>query len=509
MKKPEKGDGVMTWANGEGRRQETGAYALTEDAQTGMAGVKGKKRHCMGLGFLVAGAFFLMDPFVSVFDFLPDVIGYLLIIHGLTRLADLDSRMEEARGQFRKLALLAGVRLLTIPFIFGLSSPSEQGVELLLFSFGLAVLDSLVLVSAWRTLAAGFHSLAYRYDGTVPLTSAPRGTKSITERLLTRTLLFMLIKEVLAVLPELTVLTNQAGGAEAGQKWSHLYDYITLMREVSALIVLILGILWLVSVCLYARRLCADTALFDRLAAAYQETVRTKPGLFTQRGIFRALIVMGIGLALTVDFYADGINCLPDALAGVCLILSLLMLRRYVSSIGPCIAGLALFIPVSLVAGAWQSSCLNDLAVSGGEEYTLLENAARLPRDPEAFRSFCLMCVALLLAQLILSGVLYGLYRALCRVVDRYTGLYVSTSSEAEVEALHTSMKKRLLGLTVYGVVCSLFSVVYMATLPIAGGTPMEAFGVLDIGLHILFVVLFFREVGRIREQMEYRFLLS
>ena len=77
------------------------------------------------------------------------------------------------------------------------------------------------------------------------------------------------------------------------------------------------------------------------------------------------------------------------------------------------------------------------------------------------------------------------------------------------MEALHTSMKKRLLGLTVYGVVCSLFSVVYMATLPIAGGTPMEAFGVLDIGLHILFAVLFFREVGRIREQMEYRFLLS
>jgi hypothetical protein len=463
----------------------------------------------MGLGFLVAGVFFLADPFVSVIDFLPDVIGYLLIMHGLARLSLLDGRIEEAVGQFRRLAVLACVRLLTVPFIFGLSSSSEQGVELLLFSFSLAVLDSIVLVSAWRSLASGLHSLSYRYDGTVPLASTGRSQKSTTERLLAKTLLFMLVKEVLSVLPELTVLSNEVGGAEAGQKWSGLYDYISLMREFSFVIVLVVGIVWVVSVCRYACRLRTDAALFDHLSDAYQETVRTRPGLFTKRVISRAMIIMGIGFALTVDFYADGINCLPDALAGVCLLIALLMLRRYVSCTGPCLVGLALFIPVSLAAQAWQSVCLNQLATDGGDEYSLLGNAARLLRDPEAFRSFLLMCAALYLAQLLFVGVLFGLYRTLCRVVDRYTGLYVSGSSEAEVEALHASMKKRLLGVMVYGMVCAFFSVVYMVTLPWAEDTPMEAFGVLDIGLHVLFVVLFFREVGRIREQMEYRFLLS
>ena len=43
----------------------------------------------LGLGLVLAGACFLFDPFVSIFDILPDFVGYLLIAAGLYRLGDL------------------------------------------------------------------------------------------------------------------------------------------------------------------------------------------------------------------------------------------------------------------------------------------------------------------------------------------------------------------------------------------------------------------------------------
>ena len=89
----------------------------------------------LGMGSILAGACFLIDPFISVLDVIPDVIGWLLILRGLARLADLNGLIPESAGHFRKLVLLSVLRLLTPLFIFALSGAAEQGMELLLFTF--------------------------------------------------------------------------------------------------------------------------------------------------------------------------------------------------------------------------------------------------------------------------------------------------------------------------------------------------------------------------------------
>ena len=82
---------------------------------------KSRRDGALGLGCIVAGAVFLFDPFVGVFDLLPDIIGYLLILRGLRRLALLEGHFDEAIRLFRRLVLLAAIRILAIPFIFGLT----------------------------------------------------------------------------------------------------------------------------------------------------------------------------------------------------------------------------------------------------------------------------------------------------------------------------------------------------------------------------------------------------
>ena len=47
----------------------------------------------MGIGYIIAGMFFLFEPFIGVADILPDFIGYLLILHGMSKIADLEIKI--------------------------------------------------------------------------------------------------------------------------------------------------------------------------------------------------------------------------------------------------------------------------------------------------------------------------------------------------------------------------------------------------------------------------------
>ena len=60
--------------------------------------------------FLLIGAIFLCDPLISVIDLLPDFIGYLFIMKGLYRMADLSGYIEDARRLCGRLALAALAR---------------------------------------------------------------------------------------------------------------------------------------------------------------------------------------------------------------------------------------------------------------------------------------------------------------------------------------------------------------------------------------------------------------
>ena len=73
----------------------------------------------MGFGFLLAGAIFLFDPFINIFDILPDVIGYALIVYGLSRLSDLAipfSRSERYSSflSYARLSAITSLGMLTL-----------------------------------------------------------------------------------------------------------------------------------------------------------------------------------------------------------------------------------------------------------------------------------------------------------------------------------------------------------------------------------------------------------
>ena len=228
------------------------------------------------------------------------------------------------------------------------------------------------------------------------------------------------------------------------------------------------------------------------------------PDLVRCRAVRRGLFLLGASAVLTIDFFVDGINVLPDAVAGICVLCAAVSMLKCVRMRYEPVMGVATaFLLIGTVATVRQSapSAILHGFVSGGvmdsDSYSptryavLLENANRMLKDADARTDFYVACAILLLAQLCFILLLLVVRRMLSGVIDRYTGSPIGRESDPRLagadEEIRGRLKRGVLIATVIGCVVAVFPVVYMFTLPRALGTGMEAFGPLNTVLDIVF----------------------
>ena len=69
----------------------------------------------IGYGSVIAAAFFLLTPNISLFDFAPDFISYILLYKSLSKISNVIPHFEDAREDFLKLFWIS---LSKIPALF-------------------------------------------------------------------------------------------------------------------------------------------------------------------------------------------------------------------------------------------------------------------------------------------------------------------------------------------------------------------------------------------------------
>ena len=79
-------------------------------------------RKYLGFVFFAAAPFFLFNPDYAIVDFLPDLIGYVLIILSLRKMRDISSKLSEAYEGFSRLAAVSGFKLFAAVLLFASSS---------------------------------------------------------------------------------------------------------------------------------------------------------------------------------------------------------------------------------------------------------------------------------------------------------------------------------------------------------------------------------------------------
>ena len=481
----------------------------------------------LGFSLIAVGAVFLFDPFISVVDLLPDALGYLLMLLGLYRLSDLDERLMEATKGLRYLALIGVARLLSLFLAFGLVSPTEQPVFVLLILFTLGVLDCIVLIPMWKNFCGGLLYLGSRNGATVMFDRRGLGgrtrTRNIVERYTACTTVFFILREVLAILPEVTVLSHEKGGVEVGDA-TRFYDYVGLYRLVGGALSLILGIVWLIMTVRLVTKLKSDTPFFGALTEKYRTEVLTRGDLFAMRAVKSSLACLLVASVCALDIYLDSVNILPDLLTALFLILSVVFIRRYAGKNLPALVASAAYGGVSGLS--WY------LQVTG---YFNQGDLPDIIRDEDARLCWSHIVALETLAAILLVVAVVLILRSLYTMVKRYTGVYAfrddpsSTYAAERTEAIHTLIRKKLLWVGVLAGVTALSTVLWWGVIPslpeleltVSGGSAQDqntldtmittiyqiltdGYRFVDLAIGGVWIGLIGSAIGEISDQMEY-----
>lgn len=461
-----------------------------------------KKASSAHLSWALAACVFLFNPNVTVFDFLPDFIGYIFLCLAFAKWADLNETVGQALAGFRKMIVVDLCKYLAILWIFGMAVPAERNSSILLWTFVFSVLEVIFAVPAFVKLFDGITEVGYFYPNTSILSterkrSSQKIKKSRTEKMRSFTVVFLIIKAALCVLPEFADLTNAS--YDEMSPTVNLYRFIGVMRVGAFIPVLIVGIVWLCRVLRYFGRLRADGTLSDAIAERYESTVCPKIGLFTKRYLRYASVLLGVALVLTLDFRLEGQNLLPDFLAALCFFVSFVFLhkinkeRKWHTSAAASVA----YFAISLVAAALESKFAERFHLSS------------LYKNVEAMHLYNLLILANIAKLLLFLALLCLLLSHLRLVIDTHTGFVVGREQIGEQEkkmvaSLHGELSKRLAVVMICALVYAATDLCYDFLI-----YRFVWFGILPTLVGAVTVVFAIRATSAIAEAVETKYMLE
>ena len=449
-------------------------------------------------GFVFIGMLFFCNPYFAVIDILPDFIGCLLIYVGLSRVSLIQSSMKEARTAFLKLALVDLLKTVALLIVFGAGNPKEQATALLLTGFSAAAVELMFLIPAMRNLFDGFSDLAITYD-CVSLYANTQGKLSLTERIQKLTILFLIVREVLCLLPEFAALTQSA---DYTSFWSQLYDHIGVMRVLSFILVSVAGICWLVALSRFFVKLLKEKAALAKMSETYRAHFTDHPGIAIERRHASAFILLFAGSLFLIDFYLDFRNVIPDTAAGILL---------FVASLIPVVARKhRIFAAVTVALYTVISTLSSKFSYQFAIDYSIGEIA----KNPAAGKAYFQMWLLALIEYLTFLLMLVAILLLLRAVILKWAG-YRPKHNRSEFEdrcqsGLLARLDGELIRCFVFGFISGLISFLYdyIKELPGKGiWRLLDYIWIFDLCAGIVFAVILASLLSNIYSEIKNRFL--
>ena len=300
--------------------------------------MKGKLKKNIGFSLMPFALLFLFEPGYTVYDVLPDLIGYAILCLAVVNLADINTRVMDAYNGFRRALLISSLRIFAIYLLRTFFVEREQSVGVLLFAFIFSFAELVTVIPAYKSLFEGLLSLGMMQDGTAvyqkkrkkfTVRDAETGKKRIcyrecgknaTERLYTLTVFFLIVHHCAMTLPEFTTLIS-----------NELYEFVLLLRGFGIVVSLPIGVIWLIAFRRYCANVAKDIPFINRLSEIYSKKLAEVPQYFTARELTTVLSLISAACILTIDFYADYINLIPDFFFYLVLIAVGVLVRRHSS----------------------------------------------------------------------------------------------------------------------------------------------------------------------------------
>ncbi len=452
---------------------------------------------------LALGFIFTVNPNVSIIDVLPDFIGYIIICTALGKLSMLSETIADAKRAFEKMIVVDAGKALAIVWIFGVGSVSERSSSLLLWSFVFGVLEAIFLIPCYLKLFKGLSDLGDYYPNSTIHTSKRTGVISHTDVMKIFSIVFIVVKAFMTVLPELADLTNfdsfETGAAV------NLYRYIGIMRLLSCVPVVLVGIAWFIGMLVYFGKISKDSEFNSALLAHYQEHVLPKKGLFVIRYLKMATWFLIAAAVLSLDIIIDGINIFPDVLVVIPIIFAFVYMCR--SSVLKKRSVYILLVLYGVLAIA--TSILNGYYL---ENFTY--NA--MSREFIAFAFYFAYVVVGAAKGIVFVLMLSSLFKQMQTVIKDHTGYVVGKEIESEgerrrIDEVHKEINKCFsvvidvaIAYVISDSLYSLYGAIYAFLRREAGYLSL-----INLALGLLFIGMVVRAVDTLKEAVQTKYMLE
>ncbi len=353
----------------------------------------------MWYALILCGCAFLFVPSFSVIDFMPDAIGYALILAGLAKISAVNGDLSNSKRNFGYLFFITLIKLLLMVPLLRLNDETTS----LLYVFFFAAAETVFLIPAFSSLCEGSYYLSSRAGVSV----SDRAHNDF--RLMTK--VFIIGRAVLAVAPELTVLANKAYRESISAEEFDaptVYDSKGIITAACFAVSLLIGIVFLILALRWFIPLARDKASNEKIRERYNEEINGNENKRVYNSVKTASLLFTLGCAFMAALYFYGRDVLPDVIGA-----------------GLMLAGFAALKPVVNTKKAVIVSAVTAAVAAAADalEYytakTYFTDASYITAS--SMNAYIISASVKAAGFLIFAVLIYYIYRCLCIIIKKHT----------------------------------------------------------------------------------------
>ena len=252
----------------------------------------------------------------------------------------------------------------------------------------------------------------------------------------------VILKTLLSVLPEATVLTSFEVEAENPMFPFDWYSHVSMFRTVAFCISILLGAVWLIFYVLHLNRMRADREAQSHLCERYDREILPNTGFLLNRRVGASFSFFKVGAFFATNLSLLYREFLPDWIAALLFLCAILMLGSFFPYAKRCVG-----VGVLAVATDVAQTLLNDRYL---KDFVPMDSLY-LPTAYAQYQPIRFLGVAEALLLLLLVGVtVAGLLRIVRSQLSVSYGENAKEISERATERLHRTLYRRAIPVFVF-----------------------------------------------------------
>lgn len=257
---------------------------------------------------IFAGLVFFFNPDFYLFDILPDFIGAILVMSGLSGFIYFDGNFE---GAYKSAKYLLWFSLLKLALCMWCISNHRDYI--MPFTFIFAVLEIIFMISMYRSLYLGAEYTLMR--------SASEKTPKHINEAFTMSFIFAIVSRVLAFAPQIADIVAQDAELDLSHKASFKMSMAQMKMYLlgTALVCgIIVGVIYLVMTAKAWICLIKDKEYNSFLKGKYEDYLRDEREAYVTKRLSYAYLLITVSAVFIPDFYVDGVNLIPSFITVIC-----------------------------------------------------------------------------------------------------------------------------------------------------------------------------------------------